>query len=226
VSLFEPDSRPRNGTQAGSRRASAHEATSRNSATALVAVLAVAGLLVGCGAGPEPPSTPAAALSPESVAPENNPIGDIPDTQAYVPFTPPSEIFTVSVPEGWAQTNDAGVTVFTDKLNKMRIEIRPFLDALTPDVVRNEELPLIQAASPGYRFGAVSLVQRKAGPVILATYQVASTPNEVTGKVGVDAVERYSFFRDGHEVVLTLSGPVGADNVDPWRTITDSLQWK
>jgi hypothetical protein len=200
--------------------------SSRNSATALIGVLAVAGLLVGCGAGPEPPSTPAAPLSPESVAPEHNPVGDIPDTQTYVPFNPPSEIFTVSVPEGWARTDDKGATVFTDKLNTIRIEIRPFLDALTPDVVRNEELPMIQAASPGYRLGDVSVVQRKAGTVILATYQVASTPNEVTGKGGVDAVERYSFLRDGHEVVLTLSGPVGADNVDPWRTITDSLQWK
>jgi hypothetical protein len=135
-------------------------------------------------------------------------------------------LFTVSVPEGWAQTNDGSATVFTDKLNAVRIEINPFLDTLTPDVVRREELPQIQSASPGYHFRAVSVVQRKAGPVILATYQVASTPNEVTGKAGVDAVERYSFWRDGHEVILTLSGPVGADNVDPWRTITDSLRWQ
>ncbi|MDT7564604.1 MAG: hypothetical protein QOG76_3228, partial [Pseudonocardiales bacterium] len=24
---------------------------------------------------------------------------------------------------------------------------------------------------------------------------------------------------------LTLSGPKGADNVDPWRKVTDSLRW-
>jgi hypothetical protein len=30
---------------------------------------------------------------------------------------------------------------------------------------------------------------------------------------------------DGREVVLTLSGPKGADNVDPWRIVTDSLRW-
>jgi hypothetical protein len=28
------------------------------------------------------------------------------------------------------------------------------------------------------------------------------------------------------EVILTLSGPVGADNADPWRVVTDSLQWR
>jgi hypothetical protein len=25
--------------------------------------------------------------------------------------------------------------------------------------------------------------------------------------------------------VLTLSGPKGADNVDPWRIVSDSLKW-
>ena len=29
----------------------------------------------------------------------------------------------------------------------------------------------------------------------------------------------------GKDVVLTLSGPKGADNVDPWRIVTDSLRW-
>ena len=61
---------------------------------------------------------------------------------------------------------------------------------------------------------------------MLITYQGTSPPNPVTGKIGTDAIERYEFWRDGHEVILTLSGPVGADNVDPWRTITDSLQWR
>jgi hypothetical protein len=199
----------------------------KNSVPMLFAVLATAGLLTGCGTATDNPAgTPTAAVRSATVAPEHNPVGDIPDTQVYVPYSPPSQLFTVSVPEGWAKINDGPATEFTDKLNAVRIEINPFLDTLTPDVVRREELPQIQSASSGYHFGAVSVVQRKAGPVILATYQVASTPNEVTGKTGVDAVERYSYWRDGHEVILTLSGPVGADNVDPWRTITDSLRWQ
>jgi hypothetical protein len=47
----------------------------------------------------------------------------------------------------------------------------------------------------------------------------------VTGKRRTDAVERYLFFHHGREAILTLSGPKGADNVDPWRIITDSLRW-
>ena len=64
-----------------------------------------------------------------------------------------------------------------------------------------------------------------AGSAVLITYQADSAPNEVTGKVVADAVERYEFWDNGTTVVLTLSGPVGADNVDPWRTVTDSFRW-
>jgi hypothetical protein len=47
----------------------------------------------------------------------------------------------------------------------------------------------------------------------------------VTGKVYTDVVERYEFFRNGTEAIVTLSGPSGADNVDPWRTVTNSFRW-
>jgi hypothetical protein len=197
-------------------------------ASLAVVAAATAGVLVGCGGGPTSTTaaTSTATAASGTAAPENNPAGDIPDTQVFVPYTPPTKLLTVSVPEGWAQTTEGAATVFTDKLNAVRIEIQPALVPLTSDSIRQQELPAVQSDSPGYRFGAISVVQRKSGPVFLVTYQATSPPNEVTGKSGVDAVERYEFWRDGHEAILTLSGPLGADNVDPWRTITDSLQWQ
>ena len=202
--------------------------TARNLASIVVAAVAMVGVLAGCGASATSTSSGASTANPASgtAAPENNSAGDIPDTQVFVPFTSVTKLFTVSVPEGWAQTTDGVATVFTDKLNAVRIEMRPALVPLTPDVIRQQELPAIQSSSPGYQFGAISVVQRKSGPVFLVTYQATSPPNEVTGKSGVDTVERYEFWRAGHEAILTLSGPLGADNVDPWRTITDSLQWQ
>jgi membrane-associated phospholipid phosphatase len=180
-------------------------------------------LLTACGpsAAPQPSGSSATA----AVASEVNPPGDIPDTQVYVPFTPPYQLFTVSVPEGWAQTSDATAITFTDKLNAIRIEAQPAPSAPTPESAWTQDFPPEQSSLPGYQPGSVSEVQRKAGPVILVTYQVAAAPNAVTGKTGVDAVERYEFWRGGQEAILTLSGPVGADNIDPWRTITDSFQW-
>jgi len=61
--------------------------------------------------------------------------------------------------------------------------------------------------------------------VILLTYQGDSTPDQVTGKVVRDAFERYTFSRAGKRIDLTLSGPTNADNVDPWRIVSDSLRW-
>ena len=143
-----------------------------------------------------------------------------------MPFTPPGGVFTVSVPEGWARTTDGAATIFTDKANTVRIETYALATAPSTESVSVDELPIIASSTPGYRSGTVTAVQRKAGQVMLITYQGTSPPNAVTGKTGTDAIERYEFWRDGREVILTLSGPVGADNVDPWRTITDSLQWR
>jgi hypothetical protein len=202
----------------------------RNTARTLsvaAAVLATAAVLVGCGTSATAPSGSGAGSSTLTTsAPETNPAGDIPDNQAFVPFTPPWGAFTVSVPEGWARTTDGVATVFTDKSNTVRIETHARATAPNTESVSVEELPAIASSTAGYRAGAVNAVQRKSGQVMLITYQGTSPPNPVTGKIGIGAVERYEFWRDGHEVILTLSGPVGADNVDPWRTITDSLQWQ
>jgi hypothetical protein len=185
-----------------------------------------AAVLAGCATISTAPSTPAPASSTAAApAPENNPAGDIPDNQTYVAFTPPTGLFTVSVPEGWARSTDGAATTFTDKLNTLRIETRALAEAPNTESVSADELPAIASSTPGYRPGTITAVERKAGPAMLITYQGGAPPNPVTGKTGTDAIERYEFWRNGHEVILTLSGPVGADNVDPWRTITDSLQW-
>jgi hypothetical protein len=193
---------------------------------AALTVLATTAVLAGCGTTATPPAGSPTNGAPATTAAENNPAGDIPDNQAFVPFTPPDRLFTVSVPEGWARTTDGAVTVFTDKSNTIRIETHVRATAPNTESVSVDELPVIASSTPGYEPGTVSAVERKAGQVMLITYRGTSPPNPVTGKTGTDAIERYEFWRDGHEVILTLSSPVGADNVDPWRAITDSLQWQ
>ncbi|MCW2883475.1 MAG: hypothetical protein QOE54_6115 [Streptosporangiaceae bacterium] len=158
-------------------------------------------------------------------AKESNPSGDIPDSQVYVPYTAAGGLYTVKVPEGWARTQEGAATVFTDKLNTVRVEAQPVATAPTVVSARSQELPKIQATAHGFSGGDVTTVQRKAGPAIRITYRADSAPNPVTGKSVADAVERYDFWKNGQQVVLTLSGPTGADNVDPWRIVTDSLRW-
>jgi hypothetical protein len=88
-----------------------------------------------------------------------------------------------------------------------------------------QDLPAIAATTPGLVAGDVAPVTRAAGPAVLITYRAPSAPDPVTGRSVQDAVERYVFWHAGQQVMLTLSGPVGADNVDPWRMVTDSLRW-
>jgi hypothetical protein len=150
-------------------------------------------------------------------ATEVSPAGDIPDNQAYVAYRPPGGGYSVKVPEGWARTAQGGAVAFTDKLNRIRMESSARDTALTVAAARK--------TSGGLPAAKVSAVRRKAGPAILTTFLRKAQPDAVTGKAGTDAVERYAFFHNGREVILTLSGPKGADNVDPWRIVTDSLRF-
>jgi len=200
-----------------------------------LAAVVVAGLALlagACGSGGASPyggSTPTTATPPSAAsrnAPEVNPAGDIPDNQVFVPYSPPGGRFTVKVPEGWGRTARAGTVSFTDKLNTISMETRPAPAAPTVASARQAELPAIRSASRRYEPGSVTQVRRAGGDVVLVTYKADAPADPVTGKVVHDAVERYEFWRDGTEAILTLAGPVGADNVDPWRIVSDSFRWR
>lgn len=157
--------------------------------------------------------------------PEISPAGDIPDNQAFVAYAPPGAGFTVKVPEGWSRGASGGAVTFTDKLNAIRVEGGQAKAPLSAGRAARDELPRLARAVKGFQAGKVTSVGRKAGTAVRITYLADAKPNPVTGKAGRDAVERYVFFRKGKEAILTLSGPKGADNVDPWRIVTDSLTW-
>lgn len=167
-----------------------------------------------------------ASASPTGpVATESNPPGDIPDNQAYLPVTVPGTAVSVKVPEGWAKSSTSTSSVFTDKLNRIEIQVTSTAAAPTAASITAADVPKLTAAVPKLTQPAVTSVNRAAGPALLLTYQGDSPLDPVTGKVVRDAFERYTFYRAGTRVDLTLSGPVNADNVDPWRIVSDSLRW-
>ncbi|MFF1280780.1 hypothetical protein [Streptomyces sp. NPDC058299] len=198
--------------------------------SALVGLALVAAVTAGCSVSGSPASEGSAppgsssAVAHTPAPTESNPPGDIPDNQAYVPFGGPG--FTVKVPEGWARTEQGGATVFTDKLNTVRISAVSASAAPTVGSVTHTVVPKLRSQVPKFASPKVSEVKRHAGRVVLLTYQGDSVKDPVTGKVVRDAFERYAFHRSGHEVDLTLSGPVDADNVDPWRIISGSFAWR
>lgn len=168
------------------------------------------------------PSTPA---QPAPAATESNPPGDIPDNQAFVAYAPAGQGFSVKVPEGWARTTKAGVTTFTDKLNRIEVTSAAASSAPTVQSVTETVVPAVKQQVPKFSMGKVTTVSRNAGKAVLLTYQGDSAPDQVTGKVVRDAFQRYMFFKNGRMVTLTLVGPTNADNVDPWRIVSDSLRW-
>jgi hypothetical protein len=187
----------------------------------VAAVAALALVTAGCGSS----SAENSSNAPNPNAPEVSPPGDIPDNQAFVAYSPPGAGYSVKVPEGWARTSSGGAVTFTDKLNSITMEAVPAQAPPTVSGVKGSDLPKLAKTVRGFQSGKVTTVTRKAGQGVLITYLADSNANPVTGKVGRDAVERYVFFHRGKDVVLTLRGPKGADNVDPWRIVTGSLRY-
>jgi len=187
------------------------------SGRARVAVAVIALLAAGCGGG----SKPAAPVDPNAT--EVSPAGDIPDDQVFIPFA--GNGFSVKVPEGWSRTTHGSATTFTDKLNSVMVDSLAAGAPLTVRQARATEVPKLARTVKGFTDPRVSAVTRKAGTAVRISYLANAPTDPVTGKSGRDAVERYVFFRAGKQVILTLSGPQGADNVDPWRIVSDSVRW-
>jgi hypothetical protein len=185
--------------------------------SAVVGVLAMA----GCQSAAQQ----SGAQQPAGQQPaDNGGSGDIPDNQAYVEYRPASGRYAVKIPEGWARTESGDTATFTDKLNT--ITIAAGTRATAPDEASGRaDLDTMKGSVKGFAAGAASTVHRPAGDALLVTYRADAEPDPVTGKVVSDDVERYQFWHAGQLVTLTVAAPHGADNVDPWRTVTDSLRW-
>ena len=166
---------------------------------------------------------PAATGGVDPNAPEVVEPGDIPDNQVFVTFPSPDGAFSLKVPEGWAQTESNGVVTFTDKYNSVAIQSTSAATPPTIDSVTNAGLADV-SSDPTFALTGVTTVTRKGGEAVLATFEIGSAPNAVTGKKALLAVERYVFFHNGTQVTLTLSGAKGADNVDPWKIVSNSVK--
>ncbi|GAA4244528.1 hypothetical protein [Dactylosporangium darangshiense] len=158
-------------------------------------------------------------------APDSGGAGDIPDDQAFVDYRPAGGQYSLKVPEGWARAESGGTVTFTDKLNTITVTLGAATAA--PDNPAGQaELTALGAKTSGFTAGTVSVVQRTAGQVLLVTYRADAAPDPVTGKVVNDDVERYEYWHAPSALlIVSLAGPHGADNVDPWRTVTDSVRW-
>ena len=166
------------------------------------------------------------AVKPQApVAPETNPPGDIPDNQAFVVYKSPPGKFQIKVPEGWAQSTSSSGIAFSDKLNTVSVKWGQASAAPTVERAKTVEARELSRNEPAFQLVDVKQVALPGGPAILINYRANSMPNQVTGKQYRLDVQRYEFFKGGNQANLILSSPVGADNVDPWKIVTESFTW-
>ena len=175
---------------------------------------------------PAPSTTGTPATTTESaVAPEVSPVGDIPDTQAFVKYRNAAGGYELDVPEGWARTENGPDVTFVNKIDGVKVTVAPASAAPTAASVQANEVRQIQAAGRAVTITNVSEVALPGGKAVFIKYTSNSEPNAVTNKqVRLDN-EAYVFYKNGKEATLTLWAPQGADNVDQWQRMSKSFRW-
>ena len=171
---------------------------------------------------------------------ESNPPGDIPDSTRYVAYRSAKGRFLVKVPEGWSRRTTSSSVSFTDKLNTITVSWFKASSAPTTSSAKSNDVPKLRRSVGAFSLKHViacapsCTIPYTTGPIVLRlpstqavviSYFANSAPNPVTGKRYRDEVERLEFFKNGVEAALTLSGPVGSDNKDPWRLVAESFRW-
>jgi hypothetical protein len=159
------------------------------------------------------------------IAPENNPPGDIPDTQVFVSFASSAGGYKLDVPEGWARAASGANVTFTDTFNGVAVTVTNATAAPTVASVRATAVPMLEQNGRAVQVQKVEQVSVPGGAAVRVTYTANSDPNAVTGKQIRLENERYIFFKNGKEAMLTLSAPQGSDNVDQWKRMAQSFTW-
>lgn len=171
-------------------------------------------------------STPAPSGDGSAVPVESSPPGDIPDNLAFVKYVNSSGHYVFTHPEGWARTVKGRSVQFTDKLNGVKVTSSPGSTAPTVASARSADVARLKAAVPAFELRKITAVKLPIGPGVRIVFRRNSDADPVTGKVYRDEVEEYLVLTGGNVVRMDLFGPVGADNVDAYRTMSQSLRSK
>lgn len=159
-----------------------------------------------------------------TIDPEISLLADIPNDQVFIPFSSPAG-FTLKVPKGWARHDGGRETVFSDQYNRIALSVeqasRPFDLAYATSTLA----PEIKTMGKAVSITEVAEIKLKPGRTVKIAYDANSEPHEVTNKRLRQENERFYFVRDDRLVMLSLTTPKGADNVDQWRMISSSFRW-
>ena len=163
--------------------------------------------------------------SEKPLTPEKNPPGDIPDDQVFIDYRSPLG-FNIKVPEGWARRETSDGATFNDKYNTIALVVSQRAEPLNMANAKQQEINELEKTGKAVRVSGVKSVELPSGTAVVVSYSSNSEPNPVTNKAIRVENERYFFWNHGKLVTLTLSAPLGADNVDQWNLMAKSFRWQ
>jgi hypothetical protein len=207
-------------------------------------VFAVA--LAGCGSGSSgsstsssvagataPTTTPTANAKPRSCGSSvssgsseaaSTAAGDIPDNQNFLTFQNRPAAYSISYPEGWARAGSGDQVGFRDKSNTITIQVNQG-PAATPASV-DEQLKQMSKSDPCLSQGSAESVTVGPNQAVKVTYTTEGGKSPVTGQRPKITVDRYVYSKGGKVATVDLANPVGVDNVDAYRMISESFRWR
>lgn len=150
--------------------------------------------------------------------------GDIPDNQVFLLFRDPAAGYSVRYPEGWARKGSGNDVTFQEKANVIHIAVTRGPAPTEASVVAGIEQ--MRKSDPTVHSTPPEALTINGAPVVKVSYTRLSAPDPVTGKRLQLTIDRYLYAKAGKVAVMDLGTPVGVDNVDAYRMISESFRWR
>ncbi|MFN8164055.1 MAG: hypothetical protein U0R26_09575 [Solirubrobacterales bacterium] len=204
----------------------------------LGAVSLVGLLLAGCGGGsgestatkgtsemtsPTSGKQPAAKAGVPSEA-VSAATGDIPDNQAFLTYSDRGSGYSIRYPEGWARKGSGSDVTIQDRANVIHVVVVGGNPPTPADATAGVEK--LKRSDPSVQGSAAQVMTIGGAPVVKITYTRLSAPDPVTGKRLPLTIDRYEYSHGGKVAIVDLGTPKGVDNVDAYRMISESFQWR
>jgi hypothetical protein len=154
-------------------------------------------------------------------AAEKNPPGDIPDDQVFVSYTSSAAGYGLKVPEGWARSEKGSDVAFIDKFDGIAV----IVDASATAPTVKDVVARLGKSEKALKVNSEKEIRLPAGSALLIKYECESDANPVTNKRIRLENEAYVFYKSGKMAILVLWAPIGADNADQWKLISESFRW-
>lgn len=182
---------------------------------ALVTLGPQAAAIAGAAAPPAYPQAQPSAGGPGS--------GDVPDNAVYLRYK--GKGFSIEYIEGWLQTSTKRGMTFQDKDSAVVVELYAPWHSSLATYVRQVDLPRLMR-SPGFVRGALARDTIARIATMRLSYRGRSAPDPVTGKVVTLQSDRYYVSGPHTLALITLSTPLGVDNVDAFHRIAHSFNFR